>query len=138
MCLDQKLLNISYIMRENSGSYIIAMMPLDTCSIFCLIQNTILDYVQAIDGDSDNPRQIIYQFTNSKFCQLIHQQESLFLAVSLWTKFKFLNSTFFLFLCLQCMLYIGYLIMYSRIKADLCLTKFKCHAKRAAAGKFFC
>nr|XP_034314660.1 cadherin-87A isoform X2 [Crassostrea gigas] len=27
--------------------------------------NTILDYVQAIDGDSDNPRQIIYQFTNS-------------------------------------------------------------------------
>lgn len=95
MCLDQKLLNISYIMGENSGSYIIAMMPLDTCSIFCLIQNTILDYVQAIDGDSDNPRQIIYQFTNSKFCQLIHQQESLFLAVSLWTKFYFLNSPFF-------------------------------------------
>lgn len=27
--------------------------------------------------------------------------------------------------------------MYSRIKADLCLTKFKCHAKRAAADKFF-
>lgn len=100
-----------YIMGENSGSYIIAMMPLDTCSIFCLIQNTILDYVQAIDGDSDNPRQIIYQFTNSKFCQLIHQQESLFLAVSLWTKFYFLNSPFFLFLFLQCMLYIGYLII---------------------------
>lgn len=82
-------------MGENSGSYIIAMMPLDTCSIFCLIQNTILDYVQAIDGDSDNPRQIVYEFTQSKFCQLIHQQESLFLAVSLWTKFYFLNSPFF-------------------------------------------
>lgn len=34
---------------------------------YLLVQNTILDYVKAEDGDTSNPRQIRYEFTSSKF-----------------------------------------------------------------------
>lgn len=77
MSYDQKLLNILYIREKFGILYCSHISFIDICSLICLIQNTILDYVQAVDGDSDNPRQIVYQFTISKCClYFIHQKES--------------------------------------------------------------